>query len=261
VLVVTHGGVLHAVHHAALGFSPQGIGYRVHNGSITVIKVEDCRQQQEQEQQHLLNGAKGTAEPAALAAVATSHAAFTETSAATAAAGLSGRAAVTTTLTPSQVPAATAAGEGFVASQGVSSIGESTDPPCASATVEAADDLHGGGHRGGIGGGLSGDDSRVGSSAAVMDGKRFVNVGGVEDDDDDEAEPEVVGECHAGCVSKGLASCTCDGAAAAPGSKGRWLEGEGSRWKMHMVVWNDPHELEAAGLLEGSGFGGGVNEA
>jgi hypothetical protein len=52
-----------------------------------------------------------------------------------------------------------------------------------------------------------------------MDGKGTVDVGGV-DDDDDEAEPEVVGECHAGCVSKGLASCTRGGVdAAAPGSK------------------------------------------
>jgi hypothetical protein len=242
----------------------------VHNGSSTVIKVEkgtqqeQQQQQQVQEQQQLLSKATGTvtAEPAAVTA-AKAEAPLTETSAA-AAAQLSGGAAMeantTATLPQPLSPAVTAVEATAGAAEGVSTFGGTRELLCTSGNIDAAGAVGGAG-RGSCGGGVSGDDSRVsGSSAAVMDGKGPMGVGGVEDDDD-EAEPEVVGECHAGCVSKGLASCTCGGgAAAAPGSKGRWLQGEGSRWKMHMVVWNDPHELEAAGLLEGSGFGGGVNE-
>jgi hypothetical protein len=131
VLVVTHGGVLHAVHHAALGFSPQGIGYRVHNGSITVIKVEkgtaqEQQQQQVQEQQQILGGATWTvtAEPAAVTA-AEAEAPLKETSAA-AAAVFSGRAAMepttTATLLQPLSPAVTAVEATASAAEGVSPL-------------------------------------------------------------------------------------------------------------------------------------------
>ena len=271
---MTHGGVLHAVHHAALGVSPEGIGYRVHNGSITVIKVETCSHQQQQEekqekqqqqeeeetykqkqQQQQLEEEEETYEQKQQQQLEEEEETYEQ----------------------KQQQQLEEEEETYEQKQQQANVAPSTAAAAALPAGTAGPTGAAAGPKWMEGVTVESNAAASAAAAAGADGGGTGPVVGVDFGAEmEESEPEIVGECHAGCLGRGL-TCSCSGTAAAVvltgnktlssssgnggggGSYGGLVK-EG-RWVMHMELWNDAHELGPAGLLEGSGFGGGAHEA